>query len=865
MSLASSGAVAQSAVSLRARQLVFMGDLLGAVGLLGDSLADDAEQPGVWLLLADLLGAASSGGAVNPSGLETRGGCAPIDSARSAEAYAEAYHRGRRSTSAADQDTAEAARENLQGLLRRCLGHSAAVLMESLWDADRSAFVVAEARRASADLRSLQPGGRLVACVVDGAGWEGAWLSRHAGSLGLLAVYSVRGPRTAALASCEAAVAAANDCHVTCTSWHGLASHLEAARPTALLAVMGSCLGAYPVPPAAVLAEVKQLQAAMPQVGSERDPPFMASFVPAVVQWHGGPAAGALLRSSGRVDAAQFRQLGLDFAVAEEVMRPRHAWLRLDDADGATTWEARLLMSLRLREAWAAMTAGGSGGSTLEAKAATLADGPGENPPMDAVFWWTSAESEAEATTTTTTPATTPTTATTTATTTAAKKSISCAPKQRSLGAGGPGGCRASGGRTWQAALFGNAEELLGRDVTELLAIPAAEGGARFRPYHVSMLNDGPRTACYDALLREAVHGPKISGEPLVALDLGAGTGLLSMLLARRAQEADLCESSSVRIVSVEAEAALAGLARRLVAANGLSHLVEVHHTLSTELGPGLPAPPTRNSNNSTNTTATTATPTRTDLGSERREPAEDRPPRERANLCVHEVFGSDPLSERLLPSLRHARREELLAEDCRLVPSHLTLLCALCRGPRLQKAFTAPASVEGVRGVGEAFEAFGPVVEAFDIPKGGGPSDAVSSQAEDIEWLSHVAEIATLDLWKLSMEAPIELPVVLHGRADPVSQGPGSGIWVGFWFRIEGPVPQETMDPGGVSRPWAPVFQRLCAAGDAQNVVSSGSPFVADLVVRLAEDRVRCRLKTIVLEDSPVDVDGLAGLFDGM
>eukprot|EP00971_Amphidinium_carterae_P172698 3423725-Amphidinium_carterae.1 len=70
----------------------------------------------------------------------------------------------------------------------------------------------------------------------------------------------------------------------------------------------------------------------------------------------------------------------------------------------------------------------------------------------------------------------------------------------------------------------------------------------RFRAYHIPMLNDMRRTAWYAETLRRALDAWP-GGRAIVGVDLGAGTGLLSMLLARQAQKRQL----EFKVVAVEA------------------------------------------------------------------------------------------------------------------------------------------------------------------------------------------------------------------------------------------------------------------------------------------------------------------------
>lgn len=79
--------------------------------------------------------------------------------------------------------------------------------------------------------------------------------------------------------------------------------------------------------------------------------------------------------------------------------------------------------------------------------------------------------------------------------------------------------------------------------------------------YHGGLLADSVRMVAYERAIRECIA----PGD--VVLDLGTGTGVLAMLVARR----------GARVHAVES-AAVVGVARDLVLRNGLSDRVTVHH-----------------------------------------------------------------------------------------------------------------------------------------------------------------------------------------------------------------------------------------------------------------------------------------------
>lgn len=96
--------------------------------------------------------------------------------------------------------------------------------------------------------------------------------------------------------------------------------------------------------------------------------------------------------------------------------------------------------------------------------------------------------------------------------------------------------------------------------------------------WHYAMINDHPRNEFYYRLLQQ--HITPDTG----VLDIGTGSGLLSMMAARLGAR---------WVVAVEGSAELARLAQRNVEANGLADRVRVINRMSTELqADDLPEPP---------------------------------------------------------------------------------------------------------------------------------------------------------------------------------------------------------------------------------------------------------------------------------
>jgi hypothetical protein len=94
----------------------------------------------------------------------------------------------------------------------------------------------------------------------------------------------------------------------------------------------------------------------------------------------------------------------------------------------------------------------------------------------------------------------------------------------------------------------------------------------------VPMLNDARRNEAYSSAIGAAVaaaRARKGPGRPVRVLDIGAGTGLLSLLAA---------SSGATSVVGCEMNVPLAQVARDVVAANGLSSAVQIISERSSEL-----------------------------------------------------------------------------------------------------------------------------------------------------------------------------------------------------------------------------------------------------------------------------------------
>ena len=93
--------------------------------------------------------------------------------------------------------------------------------------------------------------------------------------------------------------------------------------------------------------------------------------------------------------------------------------------------------------------------------------------------------------------------------------------------------------------------------------------------WHVPMMNDAPRNEAFERAIRRAVaaRGPECR-----VLDIGTGSGLLSMMAAR---------AGAASVVTCELVAPIAAIARRIVEANGFAGRIRVVTKKSTDLAVG--------------------------------------------------------------------------------------------------------------------------------------------------------------------------------------------------------------------------------------------------------------------------------------
>ncbi|KAK7873770.1 hypothetical protein R5R35_005767 [Gryllus longicercus] len=160
------------------------------------------------------------------------------------------------------------------------------------------------------------------------------------------------------------------------------------------------------------------------------------------------------------------------------------------------------------------------------------------------------------------------------------------------------------------------------------------------RSAFADMLHDTERNEKYYKAIRRAVERKHGLGQKAHVLDIGTGTGLLSMMAAA-------CGADTV--VACEAFPPMADCARKITAKNGFKDKIRVISKHSTDLIVG-----------------------------------ENGDLKYRANILVTEVFDTELIGEGAIKVFNHAHKE-LLEKDCIVVPMSGTLYCQVVESPLAQ------------------------------------------------------------------------------------------------------------------------------------------------------------------------------------
>ncbi|XP_059239390.1 protein arginine N-methyltransferase 7 isoform X2 [Mustela nigripes] len=259
------------------------------------------------------------------------------------------------------------------------------------------------------------------------------------------------------------------------------------------------------------------------------------------------------------------------------------------------------------------------------------------------------------------------------------------------------------------------------------------------RSSYADMLHDKDRNIKYYQGIRAAVSRVKDRGQKALVLDIGTGTGLLSMMAVTAG--ADFC-------YAIEVFKPMADAAVKIVEKNGFSDKIKIINKHSTEVTIG---------------------------------PDGDMPCR--ANILITELFDTELIGEGALPSYEHAHRH-LVQENCEAVPHRATVYAQLVESRRMwswNKLF--PVRVQ--TGHGEQV-----IIPPLELERCPGAPSVYDIQLNQVSPTDFTALSDVMPMFSVDFSKQVSSSAACHSRQfEPLASGRAQVVL--SWWDIE-------MDPEG-------------------------------------------------------------------
>ncbi|XP_067574673.1 protein arginine N-methyltransferase 7 isoform X1 [Pseudorca crassidens] len=259
------------------------------------------------------------------------------------------------------------------------------------------------------------------------------------------------------------------------------------------------------------------------------------------------------------------------------------------------------------------------------------------------------------------------------------------------------------------------------------------------RSSYADMLHDKDRNMKYYQGIRAAVSRVKDKGQTALVLDIGTGTGLLSMMAVTAG--ADFC-------YAIEVFKPMADAAVKIVEKNGFSDKIKIINKHSTEVTIG---------------------------------PDGDMPCR--ANILITELFDTELIGEGALPSYEHAHRH-LVQKNCEAVPHRATVYAQLVESRRMwswNKLF--PIRVQ--TSLGEQV-----IVPPLELERCPGAPSVYDIQLNQVSPTDFTVLSNVLPMFSVDFSKQVSSSTASHSRQfEPLASGQAQVVL--SWWDIE-------MDPEG-------------------------------------------------------------------
>lgn len=236
--------------------------------------------------------------------------------------------------------------------------------------------------------------------------------------------------------------------------------------------------------------------------------------------------------------------------------------------------------------------------------------------------------------------------------------------------------------------------------------------------WHFSMLADTNRNDAFEKAIN------KVVSKKSRILDIGSGSGLLSMMAARRGAE---------EIIACEEHSGLSKAAKRIVDANNYRNSIKVINKRSDHLEMG-----------------------------------EDY--HEKFDVIVCEILDSGGLGEGVIPSVRQAK-EEMATDDVKIIPAGISLKAQLIEIPKLHQ-------VNPVRQI-SGFD-----LSVFDQFRVSDTYTPVNLSNQEYRTLTNEFDLRTYDFYNIHKEA-IDFDEPEVDRLDLEVTAEGQVQAVAFWFDL--------------------------------------------------------------------------------
>ncbi|XP_039209455.1 protein arginine N-methyltransferase 7 [Crotalus tigris] len=259
------------------------------------------------------------------------------------------------------------------------------------------------------------------------------------------------------------------------------------------------------------------------------------------------------------------------------------------------------------------------------------------------------------------------------------------------------------------------------------------------RSCYADMLNDKDRNVKYFQGIRAAVSRVKERGEKAIVLDIGTGTGLLSMMAVTAG--ADFC-------YGVEVFKPMANTAVKIVEKNGFGDKIKIINKHSTEVTVG-----------------------------------SDGDMESRANILITELFDTELIGEGALPSYEHAHKH-LVQEGCEAVPHRATVYAQVVESKRMwswNKLSPIPIQAESGQKT---------IVFPTEMDVCPGAPSVCDIQLNQVPWRDFVPLSEVLTMFSIVFSKPVSrAPASYTVKLKPIKSGTAQVVL--SWWEID-------MDPAG-------------------------------------------------------------------